>query len=361
MRLTFQAVLLLSLVLSGCAEDEGPSIAPMSYMSYNAGLAHGAVALSAERIPEILTALQAEPVDVLCLQEVWRDADYDRFVSELSSVYPHNFRELTRDESPKTVKCSAQGTNDLNTCVDDNCTPQGISAGECVDTVCKTEYDALTLECKLCLAANTADPFACVLTGARDYTYDGRNGLILFSKHPIDNPTYTPFDTLLVKRGVINAQIQGVNVQCTHMSSDLAPTVPYPEGRDFSDWVSEHAAQIEAIDSTATSGCNVLMGDLNTGPATANLTGEIVDNFASIEAKGYADPFPDATCTWCIENPLTGSSTDRKLDHIMTRGCDGTTTESARAFDQEITVTNKDGDELTTRLSDHYGVTMEMK
>ncbi len=337
-----------------------PGLPPMTFVTYNTGLAHGAVALADQRLPLIEAHLAGIDADVICLQEVWTDEDAAAIVSALEDTYPYTFRQVTEDTSEPSTPCGIFKTYFLKRCVDRKCESQGISTEECVATgPCKAKYDALADDCKRCLAANTAAPTSCALGGAQDFVSKGRNGLLLLSRHPIEHATYVPHDTLLVKRGMITADIQGYHTICTHLSADLG-VVPYPPGRDFESWEDEHAAQVLALGEAAPGGrCTVLMGDLNAGPEDFGLTGELPENFKLLASEGYHWYWESPRCTWCKDNPLAGSEVDKLIDYIMFNGCpDGLQFEYHRIMDDPIDI---EGQTSPTRLSDHYGVLVHVQ
>ena len=341
--------------------DPGPPGKTLKYMTYNLGLAHGAVALAPERLPHLIDHLKKVDADVACLQEVWSDADSSAVIKGLRSQYPFSFREKTVDTSPKEIKCkNATDVLVLQGCVEGKCFAKGISVFECVATVCKAQYDKLDDDCKRCLAANTTNPGLCFIGGAQAFGNEGRNGLILLSRYPLGSPKYTAYDTLLIKRGVLTATVGSKTVQCTHFSADL-DAVPYPSGRQFKNWIDEQKGQfIAAMGAVSGSGCRVLMGDLNAGAAVAGLTAELADNFKAIADFGFVEPWKSPVCTWCKENVLAGSKHDSWIDHVMFYQCGKDTTyKYSRAFDQEITVKSK-GKDIKTRLSDHYGLLVEV-
>jgi endonuclease/exonuclease/phosphatase family metal-dependent hydrolase len=236
------------------------------------------------------------------------------------------------------------------------CEERGISVFECVEADCKEQYDELSNGCKLCLAANTTSPTSCATVGANEFGNDGRNGLILLSKTPIEDPKYTAFDTALIKRGVINATIDGVQIQCTHMTSDLS-SVPYPtEDMPYGSWSDEHRAQIDIIANSADKECSILLGDLNAAVRDASGGPELPYNFQAILDAGYWEPWEQPECTFCQENPLAGSSKDIRLDHVLFKGCpQDRDFWFRRVFDRSVNV-ESDGKRHTTRISDHYGV-----
>jgi endonuclease/exonuclease/phosphatase family metal-dependent hydrolase len=364
------------LVGAGCSDDTKPvkpdtgtittdapqATEPLSFVTFNAGLAAGAVPFAAERRPEIIKAVKALTADVVCLEEVWTDADAQAVIDGLKAEFPFSFREKTEDTSAATVKCTdTAAAQAVINCVTQKCVPAGITVSACVldAKYCKAEYEVLSDACKLCLAGNTANPLPCAAGGAKDFVYEGRNGLLLLSRLEIKGPSYTAMDTVLIKRGVINARIGTTNVQCTHLPADLG-AVPYPTGKTFTSWKTENAGAIGVlVGSTAAGGCTVLMGDMNCGPAQGTLVGELAENYPAFKAGGYNDTWSGPTCTWCKENPLTGSADDRWIDHIMFRSCTKTATYT-RILDQQVTI-QVSGAPKQTRLSDHYGLRADLK
>ncbi len=340
-------------------EPAAPPLPELSLATYNLGLAHGAVALAAERRPQILEALGQVDADVLCLQEVWWDEDAGALLETLGDAYPHHVREITTDGSEPSTPCGIFPTLKLSKCVTKKCEKNGISAEECVSTdPCQARYDALADDCKRCLAANTASPSSCALGGAQEFAWGGLNGLMLMSREPLEDVSFDEFDTLLVKRGVISATVQGVQLMCTHLSADLG-VVPYPQDREVKSWKQEHASQVQWMaDRADPEACTVLMGDLNTGPSDGGFTGELSESWDLLPEAGFEEPWAEPACTWCQENPLAGSEVDKLIDHVMFHGCgEGLEVEYSRIMDQAITV---EGVEEATRLSDHYGVKVEL-
>ncbi len=330
-----------------------------SLVTYNAGLAHGAVALADERLPAVIDALAKTPADVLCLNEVWTDDDVEAVTRGLAHLYPYSFRKRTVDTSAKSAPCGVWNTVMLDRCVTSKCSDEGISAEECVAPggPCSARYGSLDDACKLCLAANTVGAWHCAAFGAKAYANKGRNGLLLLSRRPLKNAHYTPFETLLVKRGVITADIDGHTVQCTHMTSDL-PVVPYPKNKGtFASWAEEHLAELDVIEGQQMPGrCTVLLGDLNAGLPTTTLQGELPENFLRFLDAGYVEPWDDERCTWCDDNPLAGSTVNKRFDHILLRDCPGDAVyHYQRVLDEPISL-GSGSDILTTRLSDHYGL-----
>lgn len=347
---------LLLALTPALAEEPAPApLAPLTLTTFNLGLAHGAVALADERLPEQIKSLEGFDSDVLCLQEVWTDADVQAITGALKGTYPYSLRERTEDTTDESTPCGIVKTLRMSRCANKKCLDKGISVFECVDTgPCKERYDALSDDCQRCLGANTSDPSSCAMGGAQEYANDGRNGLLLLSRKPLANAAYVPMEAYIVTRGVLTADIEGYRVMCTHMTADLG-MLPYPVGAPVTTWAQEHRAQVDLLAELAEAGrCNVLVGDLNTGPSAADIDAELPESWARLGEQGFGEPIPAPLCTFCSDNPLAGVDRRWNLDHVMFDGCPASLGASyERVFDQPIRV---EGHPEDTFLSDHYGV-----
>ncbi|MBT8494374.1 MAG: endonuclease/exonuclease/phosphatase family protein [Deltaproteobacteria bacterium] len=329
----------------------------ITFTTYNAGLVD-AVGMVEQRRQPTLDALRENVSDVMCMQEVWSDEDAQRIADELADVYPHSFRQITEADENSWFACKPWHALDLyglNSCVSDKCSD--VSLFECIANQCASEYDELVPECQLCLSANSESPMSC-FARAEKFANDGRNGLLLLSRMPIDEPRYTEFPTHLIKRGVITAKVRDFQVQCTHLTADLG-RIPYPEGQAVSSWAEEHLSQAALMaEAAGDQQCTILFGDLNTGPEGEGIEGELADNYDQIVGMGYLPgDDQDVGCTHCASNPMVGGSHSSRIDHVLLKNCDPAhAVASFRSFDEPITIVNE-GRELESRYSDHYGVT----
>ncbi len=344
-------------ITAGCGDDEDTATADLNtFVTFNAGLTE-AVALKTQRKAPVIAAFKQLTADAICLNEVWTDADAKEVMDAMKATHPYTFREKTVDTSKLTIPCKDGAlVVYLDQCFKTKCKPKGIGASACTakSGPCKPEYDKLTDDCKYCLAANVVQPMAC-LGGARLYTDEGRNGLLLLSRKPLTEKKYVAMDTMLVKRGVLTAKVGQTKLLCTHLPADLS-VVPYPKGRPFKSWGEEQAAAITTLLKTPqASGCNVLIGDTNSGPKSGTIDAEWGDNYKILTSAGFSEPWTDPKCTWCKENPVTGGKANTWIDHVMFKGCSYSKYTYKRILDQEISVTSG-GASLKTRLSDHYGV-----
>jgi len=337
------------------AFTEGTSI---KIASFNAGLVRGGVALVDERVPLIAPAIEKTGADVICLQEVWGDEDYEKIRASLADKYPHAFRQKTEEHGRRWFSCNPFKLNTLKGCVDSKCTPTGVSAEECVQNACKDEYSALSDRCMTCLAANTDSPTSCIFV-ADEFVQGGRNGVALFSKYPITDARFIDFGSAMVHRGAIRATIEGKAIACTHLSSDLT-TVPYPTGHYWHSWAEEQQSEIATVvNALPSDGCRIAVGDMNSSPDNGGIRPEVPETLAGFTAKGFKD-WSSQICTWCPPpaNPLASGRETKVYDHVLLNGC-GARAKYSRIMDQPVEVVH-DGQTLETRLSDHFGVMVEI-
>jgi endonuclease/exonuclease/phosphatase family metal-dependent hydrolase len=342
------------------AVDGAPFGDPLTVITFNAGLPRGDIPSVDQRLPLTIAALEASGADVICLQEVWADADFETLSQEIQDTYPHIFREKTEDpKNGAAGRCpDADAVLAMQGCVEDNCTSQQIPASDCVSEggACQAAYEALPSDCRLCLAANAegSEPIKCLIGASRLYWGDGRNGLVLLSKQAMTGAKYNSFtDTVFFERGAITATIAGKTVQCTHTSTALG-FLPYAEGRTHDSYKAENLAQMSELAGLA-SGCTILMGDLNTGPAATGVDAEWPENYQALFALGYEESWDTPACTFCADNPLLGSGKSKWIDHILLKGCAPVSITRSRVLDEAQTI-EVDEQSITTRLSDHYGL-----
>jgi endonuclease/exonuclease/phosphatase family metal-dependent hydrolase len=348
-------------------ETLGPDF---TVVTFNTGLARGFVDHAEGRLPLIGPALAALEADVVCLQEVWTDGDAAAIVQAAASAFPHNYREATTGENGNgETGCTAEEIEPLEECARENCsdvTPENL--GTCVLGNCGAEFGAVSDSCQGCFASQLGNPLddmieACLEGAGGSWAYDGRNGLLILSRHPMTTREMTRFDSYLNVRVALHALVQDpqmgtVDVFCTHLTANLGG-VTY--GGNFASWEAEQAAQIDAllewVEEKRTAVVVVVAGDMNCGPDHGTgVVAEFGDNFAKFSTGGFSSPYlsdSDSPCTWCADNPLVGGGPNNIIDHVLVRGSWPFST-ALRILDNVITL---DGDpEIETRLSDHYGV-----
>ena len=216
-RLTF--ILSILVACSGGEAEEHPSL---SVATYNAGLAMGFVDYGPEREPLIGPALTGIDVDVICLQEVWDLASINAVLEGAKTVFPHHYYEITDsgvvEEEPA---CTAEGTQDLKNCVLEKCAGiEPSTLGSCALDFCAVEFGSVQpKECVNCLGANiglatqaaTVDEAigliigACLESAGGGFAYEGRNGVMILSRHPLVNKEYLRFESYLNVRVLLHA------------------------------------------------------------------------------------------------------------------------------------------------------------
>ena len=97
---------------------------------------------------------------------------------------------------------------------------------------------------------------------------------------------------------------------------------------------------------------------------TGTIQGVHVENYATFRNAGYVDPFVDAAapvCSWCADNPLVRDGNSEIIDHVLlVRTPDASAATPAREFTDPVTLQTEAGP-VTSRLSDHYGVSVRLE
>ena len=383
-------VMVLGVTLAwGC--DSGGDSEPevlLRVATYNAGLATGYVDYAPERLPLLGPAIAAVDADVICLQEVWTDADRDALIAATKASFPHSYFEVTDGRehdggaSTEGPACTPEESDPLAACAAEHCAevaPENLAG--CVLPNCGDQFNALSDVCQGCVFENLGKPAAEIITLCQSedsgegggWVYDGRNGLLILSRATLSDTEMLLFDSYANVRVGLHAialtdGLDEVDVYCTHLSAGLS-SVPYAGEADS--WEAEQAAQIAAftgwIASTADAATpTFIAGDMNCGPAKGAMPAEFPDNYAGfgVGTGGRSAPFVDATeelCTWCgVDNPLIGDDSERVIDHVLVENLpEGVSASAARILDQPVTL-NIDGQDTESRLSDHYGVVITL-
>jgi endonuclease/exonuclease/phosphatase family metal-dependent hydrolase len=348
--------------------------APIRLVTFNAGLARGFVDLAEERVDPVVAAVADLDADVVAVQEVWEPGDVRRIRSAASDAGFDHAEFL--DPSPETSgepACPGGELDDIEACVRANCADVPTAGlADCVLSNCGAEYGELCESCQSCLAAHVGQPLEAVLEsctgGAAAYAYGGAFGVGLLSRLPVEEADHVVLDSSLNRRAVQYARIDAgrlgdLHVFSTHLSA-VFTDIPHPGDGS---WEAEQARQIRRllrlVEETVPAGDPVVvMGDLNTGPPAGDMPGEVAENYRLLADAGFESPYldeGDPACTYCADNPLVGGADDDTsvvIDHVLVRNLDGSVS-AERVLDDEITV-DRNGDELRTRLSDHYGVVL---
>lgn len=380
-------MLILILICCGCTEDttdptdptevSDPTETPdptdtptptktIKVATYNMGLATGYVPYAAERRDQVTAAVANSDADIICLTEVWFDDNIEYVSNALTETYPHQYSHIEPVEVGTEAACTEEDGAPLMACAIANECPSATDLGQCVLTNCLDEYNALPPNCGQCLAANLGlgdieAIFVACTTGSTEWLYDGHNGLMLMSKQPMENKKYMGLNTWLIVRAALYAEIDGVQILCTHLASDVG--VEY--GGDFDSLDGEHKDQVDSLISEMNTnnleGPQIISGDLNAGPLVGNLASERPDNYRALTDDGYADANCSADepfCTWCADNLITNDPVNSAIDHVMVR--QATTANPVRLFDETINIESAEDGTVEVHMSDHFGLQVDV-
>ena len=253
----------------------------MKFATFNA-LFTGDFDQTAEiRLKPTVEAITDINADVLCLQEIFYRDDIDYFTNALnnspkwagSDVYV----EFTQEEITE-IPCGVQDNTPLFTiqmCVMTNCIPIGEeSLASCILANCAAEIDSPTPECTQCLAANIIlNDFAeitktCTSEAQGTLLFGGHNGLIMVSKQEIKNKDYIEIeDSVVEQKGALYGEVDGIQIACGHIAAEA----PIPYGGQHQSYQGQNAYELNTIlfflNKKENGSPQVLIGDLNTGPA----------------------------------------------------------------------------------------------
>ena len=164
-----KAITNLSLILlcgfattSGCCEDDSPAPeqeepGEFTIATYNTGLAPGDVDYSSQRAPLVAEALAEQQIDLLCVQEVWQEQDWDELVSATASRFPNTVRLAPIEQCQKPI-CASLQFEPLQQCVQSNCPDlTGEELANCALADCSEAVAVLETGCADCLIAQIAN------------------------------------------------------------------------------------------------------------------------------------------------------------------------------------------------------------
>lgn len=374
------SVLLTLALLAGPAHAEKPVL---TVETWNVGLAHGFVDNAADRLEPIIEALEQSDADVVCMQEIWEPDDRRAVRSAVVNAYPYRqmlpVKQHKASSAPVCKKDDLFGESKFVSCLTGECgNTTGDDKTDCIIEQCGPALEALKTskpECANALMAQVGKSSVAALwnvirpvrkTGL--FAYGGSDGLLLLSRRPLANTRtidFTDISTLNRRRALVADIPIGdttVAVACTHLSADLSAIAPYPG--PFAAWGDENRAQVDRLlEQVGGDGPAVLLGDFNCGLADAEhgFTAELPGSCEAIEAGGFADPIRTEwpACTWCADNTINaageGEHTNGLIDHIYVRGLESVA--GGVVYDGTATIRTRKG-ELTTSLSDHYGLGM---
>lgn len=355
--------------------DAGPDL---RFATFNAGLAPGDIPNVAERRQPIIDALTAADLDVVCLQEIWQQADWMALKTALMSSMPNTVRHA---RLPPTSGCTAEEIGPLGACATAACSdpgPDGLAA--CAVAHCGAELGALSPGCIGCVTGHLDGTIADIVAACPDpgtpatgagCLYDGTFDTGILTGLPIVEQDSFALDSYLVCTDIDYARVttpsgDEVNVFCTHLASNVGD---FPYHGAFGSWDGERTHQVGQllayIAEKAPAGSRVVvLGDLNSGPAVASagIVATAASDLQMLVASGLTSPFQsqaDVDCTVCPDNTMRADdSSPLLLDHALIRGFTGSPV-AHRIFTDPVTI-DVAGTAMMSSLSDHYGLELDL-
>ncbi len=216
-------------------------------------------------------------------------------------------------------------------------------------------------------------------SGFRDVRGLIGSGLMLLSRHPIEDIRINPFgigtveERLFSQRAMLDCSIsipalgrcRVVNIHATAGGLFL-----HPEGRKAESYRTRQIRELLASPSQTPHQITVIVGDLNAGPNVSDanyrqvLDGGYVDAF--IEYVAAHDASSHLPITWDPQNPLNAGgphngSRPQRIDHVFISKDDAPRfrVADARIVLDEPRVALPHGDPVT--VSDHYGLVTRIR
>ncbi len=357
--------------------DAGEPPPRLRVATWNVGLAPGDIALADERLKPAAKAIAELDVDLVCLQEVWRQDDWDSIAEAAIESLPAQIHRLP---DARCAACSPVELDALAACLAESCASAIDDAlVSCALSSCGGEVEVLSGGCAGCLVGAATNgrkleevAAACVGAdpgqAAPSYLYDCGFDTGILTSLEVETSETRVLDSYLLRAAVDHARVVSelgpVDVFCTHLASSVAE-LEYQGS--YGDWNGEQAHQIDQLlDFVASKNGGerpaLLLGDLNNGPALerAGLAAVRPTHYARLLDAGFENPYAaqdDVACTaGCPDDTFSEAGRETKLiDHVLVRGLQSA---NGRRIMTEPTTIDVDGESMTTSLSDHYGLSV---
>lgn len=420
--LVFFIILALS---AGCDSTSGDGtggtggLDGVAIETYNLALAGSFIAYEQERRDALPDAIANSSADILCLQEVWDQADKEMIRDAVVVNFPNVFmfendlfdslddpEDQNGDipEPPTTVPCPEGDAEDgLNAAVDCavlNCNT--LSPGDengqttsidCAIDECLAEVGPLLQvpRCYACLATQLpTSTFAqiresCPTVVEQDLAFEGQNGVMILSRYPLKDQVNWVIPGTWNRRVIMSATAvlpdgKELDVYCNHLTP-IFNSIAFPYTGQYGNgetgaaaWEEELLLQvqklIDRVEVTSGETPAVILGDLNAGRdypeqdifADGEAALDLLETaFTPAYVAGYVPQ-----CTFCITNPVRepgAEDVSNWIDHIHLYNLPATSVvKTERTFDQDVVPVPAGAGgaggagEMLVPLSDHFGM-----
>lgn len=391
--------------------DDGAESLDVQIDTFNVALAGAFIPHEQARRAPILEAIRQMESDIVCLQEVWEQADKDMITAGVSDTFPHVVSFTTDYSTPiddataqdgsvpdpfTTAPCESAALQPqveaAIQCLQDNCnTMPGSDLGQTTSSACAQEQciEEVTtlllgadeaLRCYSCLATSLpVENFQemrnlCSTEVGADIAYRGQSSVMILSRHPLTNADNFVMPGTWNRRIVATATAElpngvGVDVYCNHLTP-VFDSLAFPYTGQYGDdrvgkdgWAAEQQLQAQKLLNyiNGRSGSDTpafVLGDLNAGRAfpDQNIFEESPTTLDILEGQLVQAVTPDyvPACSHCPDNAVAGDATTPVwIDHIYMQNID-----VENVLSTELTYTERTvmaGGEMVP-LSDHYGL-----
>ena len=379
---------LVALCVAGCGgegDGDGGEAARFEAVTYNAGLAENLVDLTPQRLQPVADALAETDADVVCLQEVWprrvesefESVRAEAIIEAASEQYPfHYLPELPNPDV--STRCSTETLGAILSCLQQNCA-DAADPFDCAFERCEGVLMSTDRECRRCIGSSFDLPVQEIAARCRDgegefFAFGGQPGVVVLSRHEILEREFHVLPGGAVQHAVLRVRVDlpdlgAAEAYCTHLTAEsLYEVFPVEGTASFEEFQGEQVeAMLQWVGRTESTRRTLLLGDMNTGPAKGELTGEFPANYARFPDRGWSVPYvdrqPNPACTFCQSNTLVGETDDNVIDHVVLRFSGGAAFRVAgveRILDRTRPV-SLDGGSVETHLSDHFGVRVVLR
>ncbi len=305
-----RSLVLLSIftLLAGCGDSEARDPQEVTVDTFNVALAGAFIPFEAARRQPIVDAIAAHDADILCLQEVWEQADKEMIRDAAAAIYPHSALFEDNLDTPIDDATNQQGEvpppptgfpcpdvdlgegvtivdqmNDAVDCVRANCstlpdpeddagrtTSAGCASANCVGAVAALLFgDPQQQRCYACVVTQLpTETFgfmreSCATVDNQDLAFRGQNGVMILSRHPLKNAKELVVPGTWNRRTILSATVELPNgaeldTYCNHLTpifsvppatiNTFPYTGQYGDGTtDPSGWQAEQELQAQKL------------------------------------------------------------------------------------------------------------------